>query len=101
MGEVILRAVKDSGKEGIEVSEDRTHEAGTIVEAGRVSHRALLIALRDKISAEIDEGVPPRDLASLSRRLLEVSEQIDEIELTEEVDDISEAAETPDEAWTP
>jgi hypothetical protein len=36
-----------------------------------------LKALRDKIAADIDKGVPARELASLSRRLVDIMLQID------------------------
>jgi hypothetical protein len=62
-------------------------------------HRELLLALREKIAREIAGGdVHPRDLAALSRRLIEISEQIRNMETGE--DDIAHAAATPDEAWS-
>lgn len=63
------------------------------------SRRDLLVALRDKIASEIDEGVPARDLASLSMRLLTITEQIAEIDAAESGDDVGDAAATPDERW--
>jgi len=67
--------------------------------AAAQSQRDLLVALRDKIAGEIDRGVPARDLASLSRRLLEIAEQIEALDAECEVDDVSDAATTPDESW--
>ena len=58
--------------------------------------RQLLEALRDLISAELDEGVPARELASLSKRLVDIS---NELESLDDCDDISRAAATPDEDW--
>ena len=63
------------------------------------SQRQLLVSLRDRIAADIDDGVPPRDLASLSRRLLEINHDIDAIDAAERGDDIGRAAATPDEPW--
>ena len=63
------------------------------------SRRDLLVALRDKIAGEIDEGVPARDLASLSMRLLTITEQIAEIDAAESGDDVGDAAASPDESW--
>lgn len=63
------------------------------------SYRQLLEALRDNIAEQIDEGVPPRDLASLSRRLLEISKELDGLKSEEEGDDVGNAADTPDEQW--
>lgn len=72
----------------------------TVHEAARMSHRDLLVALRDKIAKDVDEGVPARDLASLSRRLLEIAKEIDSIDAADEGDDIGHAAATPDEKWS-
>lgn len=74
--------------------------SGTVRTAAATSRRDLLRALRDHIAADIDEGVPARDLASLSKRLLDISKELDELEVAEDGDDISTAAATPDEAWT-
>ena len=45
-------------------------------------------------------GVAARDLASLSRRLLEISKELDGIEASEDGDEVTEAASTPDEPYT-
>lgn len=71
----------------------------TVQAAARQSTRDLLVALRDKIAADIDVGVPARDLASLSKRLLEIAEQIGELDQADESDDVTDAAATPDESW--
>lgn len=77
------------------VSEDERPE--TVKAAAAVSRRELLRALRDRIAADIDDGVPARDLASLSKRLLDISKELDDLATAEDGDDISEAAATPDE----
>ena len=63
------------------------------------SRRDLLVALRDRIALDIDAGVPARDLASLSLRLLAITAEIAEIDAAEEGDDVADAASTPDETW--
>lgn len=63
------------------------------------SRRDLLVALRDTIARDIDEGVPPRDLASLSRRLLEIARDIEAIDAGLRGDDVGDAADTPDEPY--
>lgn len=70
-----------------------------IVDAAAAGRRELLEALRDNIAQQIDKGVPPRDLASLSRRLLDISAELDGVVAAEEGDGIAEAAATPDEDW--
>lgn len=63
--------------------------------------RHLLVALRARIAADIDNReTPPRDLAALSRRLLEIAREIEAIDAEENGDDIGDAASTPDEEWT-
>ena len=44
------------------------------------SYRELLVALRNNIAGQIDAGVPPRDLASLSRRLLEIAAELEALD---------------------
>lgn len=63
------------------------------------SRMDLLVAMRDKIAAELDEGVPARDLASLTRRLMEITREVEAILAGERGDDVGEAADTPDEEW--
>lgn len=70
----------------------------SVVSAAADSRRALLVALRDRIAADIDEGVPPRDLASLSRRLMELATEIEKLD-SEGGGAVGDAAETPDEGF--
>lgn len=85
-----LKAVPD---EQVEVG------GGPVKSAAGSSRLDLLRALRDRIASDIDEGVPARDLASLSKRLLDISKELEDLEAVEDGDDISAAAATPDEAW--
>lgn len=71
----------------------------SVYQAAQAGRRSLLIALRDEIASQIDDGVPPRDLASLSRRLIEIDHEIDAVLAQEDGDDIGEAAATPDAPW--
>lgn len=44
-------------------------------------HRALLVAMRDRISKTVsDPDCPPRDLASLTRRLQDIAKDIEAID---------------------
>jgi hypothetical protein len=78
----------------------RRRRSRSVKNAASKSRRDLLTALRDKIAADIDDGVPARDLASLSKRLLDISRELDDLITAEEGDDVSEAAATPDEPWS-
>lgn len=54
--------------------------------AEKGTHLQLLKAMRTTIAKEISEGVPARDLASLSRRLQDIAEKIDSIEARNQKD---------------
>lgn len=43
----------------------------------------LLVAMRDAIAAQLDEGVQPRDLASLTKRLGDLALEIEKLEAVE------------------
>lgn len=65
----------------------------TFAEAVRSSDRRdALIALRDKIAATIDGTDSGRDIAALSKRLMEVMREIDALPDPGESDDPVEAA---------
>ncbi|MEU2106486.1 hypothetical protein [Nocardia sp. NPDC019255] len=62
--------------------------------------RELLVALRTRIAKTVeDPNCPARDLAALSRRLLEIAKEIEAIDSTDRDDAIGQAAATPDDAW--
>jgi hypothetical protein len=64
------------------------------------SRRDLLVAMRNRIATDIDApNTPPRDLAALSRRLLEIAKDIEALDAAEKADDVGTAAATPDEEW--
>jgi hypothetical protein len=64
------------------------------------SRRDLLVALRTRIAADVDApNTPARDLAALSRRLLEIAKDIEAIDAHDEGDEVGDAASTPDEEW--
>lgn len=58
--------------------------------------RDLLIAMRDRIASDLDEGVPSRDLASLTKRLMEITREIAAIDAEDQGDTVGAAAATPD-----
>ncbi len=63
------------------------------------SRSKLLEAMRDQVAEQLDEGVAPRDLASLTKRLLEITEELEQARTDDEGDDVTNAAITPDEPW--
>ena len=52
--------------------------------ATHVNHLAVMTALRRNIAAAIDDGVAARDLAALSRRLIEIDREIRHLSHKEE-----------------
>ena len=65
------------------------------------TQRDLLVALRARIAADIDNpNTPPRDLAALSMRLLAIAKEIGAIDAHAKVDGVGRAAATPDEEWS-
>lgn len=73
----------------------------TITEAAASGdRRALLVAMRSRVASAVeDEETPPRDLAALSRRLLEIANEIAVIDQELGDDELGKAAATPDEVW--
>ena len=73
----------------------------TVAEAAKSgSHRALLVATRDRIAATVsDPKTSPRDLASLTRRLTDISRELEAIEAREVEEGEDAGVGTPDEAW--
>jgi hypothetical protein len=60
--------------------------------------RELLVAMRDRIAKTIsDPDCPPRDLASLTRRLQDIAREIDQLDIS--VGPESVIAETDDESF--
>lgn len=67
--------------------------------AARRGRRQLLESLRDVIAAQIDAGVPARDLAPLTRRIIDIDAELAlEVKAAEE-DAVTIAARTPDAPW--
>jgi len=64
-------------------------------------HRSLLVAMRERIARTVSNpDCPPRDLAALTRRLQDISKEIEALDLRarEEGSDADDVAE--DEEWT-
>ncbi len=72
----------------------------TITEAAKKGTvRQQLEALRDRIAVTVeDPNCPPRDLAALTRRLIEITKEIAAID-AREAEESHGAASTPDDEW--
>jgi len=90
-----LRAVKASDKPPV-----RRARSKTITQAADSgTPRELLVALRARIAKSVeDPNTPARDLASLSRRLLEIARDIEAIDAAAEQEATESAETTGDEA---
>ena len=56
------------------------------------TRKDVLIALRDRIAAEIEAGVPARDLKSLSLELREITKELDDMNAGKEASRADELA---------
>jgi len=74
----------------------------TIAEAAEAGdQRELLVAMRRRVAETVqDPTCPPRDLAALSRRLQEISREIEaiDVKVQQEAEEDGGSA-TPDEEW--
>lgn len=88
-----LRAVEPGDAAPIKMSVAQAAASG--------NHRSLLVAMRERIAKTVsDPECPPRDLASLTRRLQDISKEIEALDLRarEEGSDAADVAE--DEEWS-
>lgn len=86
-----LRAVQEDERPAKRLDVAQAAESG--------DHRALLVAMRDRIAKAVrDPDCPPRDLAALTRRLQDIAKEIEAIDLRakQEAEDDGIA---PDEKW--
>lgn len=83
------------------VADDEKAPPKTITEAASSgTHRELLVAMRDRIATAVeDPKCPPRDLASLSRRLHELSKDIEQHDAIEAEEVAAGGGEVADEAF--
>ena len=66
------------------------------------SRLSELVAMRAVIARAIDDDrTLARDLAALTRRLMEIGREIEELRSATEGDDIGDAADSPDEEFDP
>lgn len=84
---------------------DATNEAApkrplTITDAASSgTHRDLLVAMRARVATAVqDPNTPARDLAALTRRLMEIAKEIEAID-TQAREEAEDLADAPDEEW--
>lgn len=77
-----------------------SHEPATLTEASEAGDRlGILLCLQDTIAREIEAGIPPRDLAALSRRLMEIAKEVEDLKAVEDESEGGEHGEHGDEAF--
>lgn len=65
-------------------------------------HRALLVAMRERIARAVsDPDCPPRDLASLTRRLQDIAKEIESLDMRDKEEGRQNGSKAADEEWTP
>ena len=63
-------------------------------------HRQLLVAMRTRVAAAVEDlDCPPRDLAALTRRLQDIAKEIESIDLRAKEDGADASDVADDEAW--
>lgn len=90
-----------SGLRAVELGETaKVRSLAVDVAASSGTAMELLAAMRDRIATAVaDPNCPPRDLAALTRRLMEISKDIEALELRDREDDNS-AVSAPDAKWS-
>lgn len=64
-------------------------------------HRALLVAMRERIAQTVSNpDCPPRDLAALTRRLQDIAKEIEQIDLRAKEDGADAADAAADADWS-
>lgn len=73
----------------------------TVAEAAASGvHRDLLVAMRERIARTVSNpDCPPRDLAALTRRLQDISKEIDSLDLRARQERAESVDGDEDEAW--
>ena len=73
----------------------------TVTEAASAgTTRDLLVAMRDRVAKDVENpNTPPRDLAALTRRLIEITKEIEAIDARVAEDAEAAGVSTPDDAW--
>lgn len=89
-----LRAVKTNE------TAPKVEKKQTVAEAAAAgSHLDLLVAMQERIARTVSNpDCPPRDLASLTRRLQDISKEIEQLKLRMK-QEAAEGGSSEDEAW--
>ena len=83
------------------ISVPKTEKKLTVAQAAASGdHHLLLTSMRERIARAVsDPECPPRDLASLTRRLQDIAKEIDVMELRMKEEAFDDHQDTSDEQW--
>lgn len=85
----------------VEPGENPAEKLSVQQAAASGDHRALLVAMRERIARTVsDPDCPPRDLASLTRRLQDISKEIEALDLRAKEEGADAADVAADEEWS-
>ena len=88
-----LRAVEPGEKPAVKMSVAQAAACG--------DHRSLLVAMRERIATTVSNpDCPPRDLAALTRRLQDISKEIEALDLRAREEGADAADVAADEDWS-
>ena len=88
-----LRAVEPGEKPAVKMSVAQAAASG--------DHRSLLVAMRERIATTVSNpDCPPRDLAALTRRLQDISKEIEALDLRAREEGADAADVAADEEWS-
>lgn len=81
--------------------DERPTKKQTVAEAAETGdHRALLVAMRERIAKTVSNpDCPPRDLAALTRRLQDIAKEIESIDLRDKQEATEHGGGVSDETW--
>ena len=85
----------------VEPGESAPAQKLTVAQAAATGdHRALLVSMRERIARAVsDPECPPRDLAALTRRLQDISKEVEAIDLRAKEEGSDAADVAADEDW--
>ena len=85
----------------VEPGEKAVRKLSVAQAAASGDHRALLVSMRERIAKTVsDPDCPPRDLAALTRRLQDISKEIEALDLRAREEGADAADVAADEDWS-
>jgi len=97
-----MAARKPASLRAVTEDERKPHPKSVTQAADAGTHRELLVAMRGRVAKAVeDPNTPARDLAALTRRLIEIAREIEAIDARAGEGELGDAASTPDADFNP